>query len=725
MKGSPDKGKSLVPGSKNHAETGKKDSTIEKIVKTVRKHPLLSALLASSVLHAHSNPDLRKWEVSLFDSSAQTTQDEEKNDQKPHRKDEDKNKPKEPQRDKEQKKAEKNLSLEMYDTEDDGAILVQTPEETEDMLNKIDERLARIDPEKLRIYKEKMLARLKRGENIPLRQLVFDLEGLAGIDHSELEKAQAKQEIELNNLIPQIPPEGLTKEFIEEVVNGYFTQKHHEWGQASYAECVNTDECNCFVRELGLHILMETIIFKLPPDQRQRYIQGNIYEKQHEIAALWEVDAQNRVIRTFVLQPPMQVIEHRANDDGTAFLDLFRFKKSLLGERQTIVSKGDQKKIKKTPRIISEHNQPLDPAITIVGKLIGSDLALGLAEQVHKNVEEEKKVHAGEMEVVPLDPGPAAARKMVLRGVYGLTKFDGVNVVNATDFISPSLATVENLLHKSEADISCIYEIILGDVTEWSEESLKRIFTSKHEIITSNLGRVPETYLHYTIRPDIHGKLPKNLKKVWLEANFGRNNASIKLVKMNHPSSRLPLADFKVLLDGGDKRWSQLLLDMKTITQDEAAVLNQYGNKRYYFRLEQLEDIDDETLEVLAKDGPTERIYNISAETYLKIALRNPKIFKIKKIEHSVDRDAKEMFTGTPDEISLLTVSAEIFLVALSHGEKVRGFLSGSYHTSKANHETGSDGSFRDLLARAIQELGSNQNVEEAMAALKAVASSY
>lgn len=150
-------------------EASIKTGKIGAVIKSIRRHPLIKTLLVSVALHAGLNPDVRKLPADLVHEIMSSEPDTaaKKSNVEGGPKEELENSAKDKQEQSEQK-AQKYFEGQEIGGEDEGFIFVQTPEEAEAMLNKVDDRLARIDPEKLKYYKQKTLERLRRSENISL-----------------------------------------------------------------------------------------------------------------------------------------------------------------------------------------------------------------------------------------------------------------------------------------------------------------------------------------------------------------------------------------------------------------------------------------------------------------------------------------------------------------------------------------------------------------------------
>lgn len=495
----------------------------------------------------------------------------------------------------------------------------QTDAERAAVTERIYERGARTDVKATEEYKQAVQEKMERGESVSFKRLYLDMERLGGEDPQEVKEAEEK----LDELIARYSKEAdgkLDEAFIRrEVAERFGSDEDYVWGQASLTKRMTTGKRNCvsFAREQ--QVVFEGIIAQFPEELRSRYEVGMSLEKKHEIATVTVKRADGTVETTYLLQPPTEKIVGAKDRPGSPTVSLETVKQAIVSKgpiHVTADAKGE--KIEKSPDLDVHTDQPVALNLKVDGDLRGSDYVREMAGK--QNVKPvikppEKKAKVGEWEISPEHletehEGPEVVEKIWTN--IGVRDIDPVwhrAKLDLSDLRSPKPEAIDRLkpttAFEDELSKTNTVEVVVGDTSRWSEDSLKRLMRMPHEELRVNIGQ--------------DGSISDNLVKALAEDVPDRRFRSLTVVDSGaaETSSRhLPAAQLQELLTNakGLKRIELEYLGIDTKNpKEELEAFAQAPAIDIYTNFESLSDFDIERLRC------SKATFHLSSNAYIKL----------------------------------------------------------------------------------------------------------
>lgn len=358
---------------------------------------------------------------------------------------------------------------------------VQTPEEKQEKIKQINERVARIDRVQLDAYKNEQKEKLAMGEPVTFREMFFNLERLNGVDEAEVKEAEKKADATIAKYKSQMG-ERMNRGFVTRVVDEmYGSNDTYEWGQGSVVKYFNTGKRNCYAIAAAEEIVFEGLLEDMPPEERESIHVGRENQKQHVIATL-TFDKQIGDISPITMRLEPGAPPRMENEPGTAFVTLETQKQALVSDFYITIKAGAGK-VGQSPDILSVSNQPVNDGIIVEGPLRGSDYVQQVAEErgIKPQIQEsEPTTEVMSLEI--LDEDQNEHRQYVKRQIEeALKKPEEVKsiIVGALDVNTPEQIknwTDELASVVKTQDKVGVYFVSLG---HWPEAELEKLLRSK------------------------------------------------------------------------------------------------------------------------------------------------------------------------------------------------------------------------------------------------------
>ncbi|MCC7357266.1 hypothetical protein IT408_02050 [Candidatus Uhrbacteria bacterium] len=475
----------------------KRKTVMERIHKVVSRYPRLPfALGLATALSAHA-PVLK--DVEPFKTGIETTKKVIKNVSEGHLDWMQYDKVYSPQSEADKKRVEKNVQ----------------------------ERKKREDPAGMVAYQKKVEREMEQGKQPRLKDMVFELERLAGTPPEKIDQAKKIAEAMAKRYAEKAKERGK----IDEAFLGELTQETYggetvyDWGQASVTEYFITKKRNCVSVDYAQEMIIEEAIEALPEQERKKYSFGSNEVKQH-VRTVVTIPIGS-ISKSFLLDGRViPIAQEKGNTpEKSATIDSQLLKKSLVSSKPIEVSASKQTSA--APKALDtlidiKTDQPLKRNVIVQGELADAEfnerqLEKEQVQPVHLSAEAEERIKKWkdtakpedifQVEILENDTQTKVekalkdAREAVMISTLHLVFSEAS--VNLTDITFNTKEELKETTNKAIAQGLLRFDV--GDTEKWSNE------------VVQELGY--QVHISLDINPSKDGVFDQRLIEAWKKAS--------------------------------------------------------------------------------------------------------------------------------------------------------------------------------------------------------------
>ena len=402
----------------------------------------------------------------------------------------------------------------------------QNEESKKTVEQRVQEREKRQDLKGMLAYQQRAEQAIEGGKSPRLKDMVFDLERLAGTPPEKVDQAKQIAEAMIARYAAKAKESGKIDEaFLGEITKEvYGGETAYDWGQASVTEFFLTKKRNCVAVDYAQEMIIEEAIAVLPEQEQKKYAYGSNAVQQHvRTVVTIPIDS---ISRSFLLDGYVIPISPEKGNapEKSATIDSQLLKKSLVSTKPIEVnavtaSPGTPKALNTLLDVKTD--QPLKRNIVIHGELADSDfvesqLKKENVEPVHLSAEAEERLKnwkdmARAEEIIQIeilekdtqekiDKALNDAKEALMVANKGSAFDVWVNMSDVT------LKTKEEVQKATEKAVSLgIPMFDVGKTETWSDEAVQE------------LGH--QAYLSLELKPNDQGTFDPRLIESWKQAS--------------------------------------------------------------------------------------------------------------------------------------------------------------------------------------------------------------
>ena len=370
----------------------------------------------------------------------------------------------------------------------------QSEKDREEVKRKIAEREARSNPKALEAYRHKIDGALERGEHIPLKEIVFEIERLSGVPEAEVAQAREKMDQMIAGYVEQAKKKGkIDQEFLNGLTGEmYGGETVYNWGEGTVTTFINKGIRSCESVDVTQEIIIEESIAVLPETAQAGYRFGSNEIRQH-VRTVVTIPSEN-ISKSFLLDGHAIELSESEGDAPTmsATVDAGILKKSFVTSEPIIIdakpgAPGETKPIKTL--IDFDMDKPLKRNIQIRGDLRSSDSVnaqlkkdkvepVYLSEEAKRRIEKFKDTATKEQIIEVTFEHDELKDDLIVEKELLLAGFSGVTDIDLTRVESLSKESIK-LIEESEFASAAGAMIRIGETGGWSDEALESILKNK------------------------------------------------------------------------------------------------------------------------------------------------------------------------------------------------------------------------------------------------------